>query len=145
MNPHSDYRLKLAQGFLQEARQDVDLQRWRSAMDNAQLAVENAAKSTLSLIAPVGRTHNPAPLLRQLLIERTVPRLPTDAVTRLAEITELLGPDIHIQTDYGDETEALTPWELFDEDDAQQALALAEEAVALAEVIARRLAEGGDA
>ncbi len=41
------YRLKIAQGFLAESRQDVHLRRWRSAVDNAQLAVENAAKAAL--------------------------------------------------------------------------------------------------
>ncbi len=73
------YRLELARGFLEEARQDKDLRRWRSAVDGAQL----------------------------------------------------LGPDIHVQTDYGHEVEGRTPWELFDEADAGQALAVAEEAVSL--------------
>jgi len=61
------YRLRVAEGFLNEARQDMSLRRWRSVMDNAQLAVENAAKAVLALLGPVGRTHNPAPLLRQAL------------------------------------------------------------------------------
>jgi len=64
-NRRAEYRLKLAQGFLNEARQDVGLERWRSAVDNAQLAVENAAKAVLALLGPVGRTHNPAVHLRQ--------------------------------------------------------------------------------
>lgn len=38
------YRLALAEGFLAEAEQDLDLNRWRSCVDNAQLAVENAAR-----------------------------------------------------------------------------------------------------
>ncbi len=58
------YRLRLAQGFLNETRQDVDLKRWRSAMDNAQLSVKNATKAVLALLGPVGRTHNPAEQLR---------------------------------------------------------------------------------
>lgn len=144
MNPHYKYRYKLMQGFLQELRQDVGLKRWRSAMDNAQLTVENAAKSVLSLVGPVGRTHNPAHLLRQLAAAKPLPHLPAEKVTRLAEIAELLGPDVHIQTDYGDETEALTPWELFGESEAQQALSLAEEAAALLQAIVRQLIEGGD-
>ena len=39
------YRFRIAQGFLEESRQDVALTRWRSAVDNAQLATENAAKA----------------------------------------------------------------------------------------------------
>lgn len=53
-------------------------------------------------------------------------------VERLAELTELLGFDVHIQTDYGDESEGLTPWELFDEEDAHKALEIATEAFQLA-------------
>ena len=64
---HALYLLKLAQGFLEESRQDVQLQRWRSAVDNSQLAVENSAKAVLSLAVPVGKTHNPAPQLREAL------------------------------------------------------------------------------
>ena len=33
------YRLRLAEGFFQEAMQDLDLSRWRSCVDNAQLSV----------------------------------------------------------------------------------------------------------
>ncbi len=58
------YRLKVAHGFLDESRQDVELGRFRSAVDNAQLAVENAAKAALALVLPVGKTHNPARLPR---------------------------------------------------------------------------------
>jgi len=55
-----------------------------------------------------------------------------EPVQRLAELTEVLGHDVHVQTDYGDELGGRTPWELFDETDARQALAMAEEAVRLA-------------
>ena len=39
------YRLRLALGFLEEARQDFNLGRWRSCVDNSQLVTENAAKA----------------------------------------------------------------------------------------------------
>jgi hypothetical protein len=39
-----------------------------------------------------------------------------------------------VQTDYGDEFQGLTPWELFDEPEAREALAIAEEAVSLAQM-----------
>ena len=66
------YRLKLARGFLEEARQDTELSRWRSAVDGAQLAVENAAKTVLALAGQIGRTHNPAPQIRRLIGENHV-------------------------------------------------------------------------
>jgi len=47
--------------------------------------------------------------------------------------------DVHIQTDYGDETGRLTPWELFDEEDAREAQILAQEAVDLADTIIREV------
>jgi len=131
----ADYRLRVAQGFLSEACQDVGLGRWRSAMDNAQLAVENAAKAVLAMLGPVGRTHSPAPLLRQALHDGTLSAPDPGKVQRLAELAELLGFDVHVQTDYGDEMAGRTPWELFDEADARQALLMAEEAVPLAQEI----------
>ena len=38
------YRFRIAQGFLEESRQDIALTRWRSAVDNAQLATEMQPK-----------------------------------------------------------------------------------------------------
>lgn len=136
---HARYRLNLARGFLTEGEQNMQLGRWRSAVDNAQLTVENAAKAALALMMPVGRTHHPAPLLREaidagLFAEDVVP-----SVLRLAECAEQLGYDIHIQTDYGDETAGATPWELFGEEDAQEAIALAQESLALVERVIQSL------
>lgn len=53
-------------------------------------------------------------------------------VTRVARSARTLGPQIHVESDYGDEAMRRTPGELFDRASAEQALALAEEAVALA-------------
>lgn len=130
---HARYRLNLARGFLAEGEQDVQLARWRSVVDNAQLAVENAAKAVLALVMPVGRTHNPASLLRESVDAGLFADDAAPLVRRLAECAEELGYDIHIQTDYGDETAGATPWELFGEEDAREAIALARESVALAE------------
>ena len=63
------------------------------------------------------------------------------SVQRLADLAEILGFDVHVQTDYGDEMEGRTPWELFDEADARQALTIATEAVGLAEQIVGTSAE----
>lgn len=139
------YRLRVAEGFLDEACQDHRLGRWRSVMDNAQLAVENAAKAVLAILGPVGRTHNPAPLLRQALGDSRLADVDERDIQRLAELAELLGFDVHVQTDYGDEMAGLTPWELFDEADASEALAMAEEAVALARKVLKVLSEKGPA
>ncbi|MGF1472624.1 MAG: HEPN domain-containing protein [Rubrobacteraceae bacterium] len=129
------YRLRLARGFLEEARQDTELERWRSAVNGAQLAVENAGKTALVVAGEIGRTHNPATRIRNLVEEGRFEAVPGEKLERLAELTELLGLNIHIQTDYGDEAEERTPWEIFGREDARQALAIAEEAVDLARQI----------
>jgi HEPN domain-containing protein len=46
------YRMRLAAGFLEEARQDLELKRYRSCVDNSQLAAENAAKVVLAWRLP---------------------------------------------------------------------------------------------
>jgi HEPN domain len=65
MNSHDQahYRLRLAEGFFDEAREDMHSQRWRSCVSNGQLAAENAAKAVLGLLGPIGRTHNPSVFL----------------------------------------------------------------------------------
>ncbi len=129
------YRLRVAEGYLKEAQEDVGLRRWRSCVDNSQLAAEQAAKAVLGLLGPIGRTHTPFVFLRQALQESRFPEKSRTQVERLAECAELLGPEVHIKSDYGDEEMLLTPWELFDEGRAQQVLRLAEEAVRLARQI----------
>jgi HEPN domain-containing protein len=126
------YRMRLADGFLSEARQDLGLERWRSCVDNSQLAVENAAKTALAILGPVGKTHNPAGLLRRALEDNRFPQEIVAQVTELAQNAELLGHDVHMDTDYGSEANWRTPWELFGESDAQQSLGIAENAVDLA-------------
>lgn len=117
----------------------MDLGRWRSSVDSAQLSVENAGKTVLALFGLVGRTHNPATQIRRLIEEGQLDAALSERLERLAELAELLGPDIHIQTNYGDEAGGRTPWELFDEEDARQALAVAGEAVTLAERLVRKI------
>lgn len=133
------YRLKLATGFLEESRQDIALGRWRSSVDNSQLAVENAAKAVLALIAPVGKTHHPATPLRQALQDALFPHEQQSHILRLVGLAETLGFDIHVQTDYGDELEGVTPWELFDQEDAQNALNAAVEAIGLARMVVEEI------
>ncbi|MDE3088924.1 MAG: HEPN domain-containing protein [Chloroflexota bacterium] len=126
------YRLNLAEGFRLEAHEDIQLKRWRSCVDNSQLAVENAAKVALALLGPVGRTHDPAKLIRKLLDANRFPTEIRSRVDRLAECAEVLGPQIHIQSDYGDDERMKTPWQLFGETAARDALETAEEALQIA-------------
>ncbi len=68
------YRLSLAKGFLAEAEQDMDLGRWRSCVDNAQLTVENAGKTVLALFGITPKTHDPARQVAALLRNQSLPK-----------------------------------------------------------------------
>jgi hypothetical protein len=56
-------------------------------------------------------------------------------IRAVSEITEKLGFEEHIRTDYGDESQYRTPWEIFDRESAEQALSLARQARDIAERI----------
>ncbi len=62
---------------------------------------------------------------------RFPPRL-IPAVSHIADLAEKLAWDIHVASDNGDEIGRRTPWELFDETAAGEALRVVEEAVAVA-------------
>ena len=67
------YRLKLAEGFLKEADQDLELERYRSYVDNAQLSIQNSVKAVLFFFGPVVKAHNPAADLKQLIESKRIP------------------------------------------------------------------------
>jgi len=131
----AEYRLELARGFLREAEQDLALGRWRSAVNSAQLTVENAAQGVISQRCPAPKTHQVAQELRLLLQETGAPPERAALLTELTECAEVLGRDVHIRTDYGDEVRRVTPWALFSQEDAEQALGHARRAVSLVAVI----------
>ncbi len=131
------YRLRMGEGFLTEAMQDVTLARWRSCVDSSQLSVENAAKFVLALLGPVGRTHWVADFLRRAVHDHRFSPSFISAATCLANLADKLAWDIQVASDYGDEIGRRTPWDFFDQDATQEALRVAEEAVA----IGRRLVE----
>lgn len=105
----ASYRLRLAQGFLDEARQDANTGRWRSCVDNAQLAAEHALKAVVALWGPVSKTHRPAARLMEMLDQRQIPQEFRTDVDKLVDAAEFFGPEIHARTDYGDEAGGLTP------------------------------------
>lgn len=124
------YRLALADGFLQEARQDTELKRWRSCVDNAQLAVENAGKALLLLFGVSPKTHDPGRQIATLIAAGIPPEHLRAALAEIAPDLQALGPAQHMLTDYGDETTQTLPWDLFTEDSATEALTLAERVLA---------------
>jgi HEPN domain-containing protein len=116
------YRLGLAQGFQKEAEQDFGLERWRSCVDNAQLAAENSGKAILALFGAVPKTHQPARALEALLQTIDVVEVRNLVQSVLPDLLAL-GEEEHFRTDYGDETTYTLPWELFTRESAAKALA----------------------
>lgn len=130
------YRLRLAEGFLNEAEEDVRSSRWRSCVDNAQLAVENAIKAVIGRFGPIPRSHDVAGLLDELRKRSDLPPGSAEKLPALKALGERLGYEEHIRSDYGEEGSYLTPWELFGSAEAAEAVTVAREAVVLAREIA---------
>lgn len=115
------YRLKLAEGFLNEAVQDLELGRYRSCVDSAQLSIENSVKAVLFFFGPVAKTHNPAADLKQLIETKKIDGEIKDVLLSIVRIASGYGMKEHFLTDYGDEIELLSPWEIFSREDAEKA------------------------
>lgn len=122
----ANYRLRLAKGFLKEAKQDFELKRWRSCVDNAQLAVENSGKTILACYGPTPRTHDPGKELQKLIDKNKIHERLVNELKSVLPFFEELGFEEHFKTDYGLESEYLGPWELYDAADAEKALQAAE-------------------
>ena len=107
------YRLALVKGFLAEAEQDVTLKRWRSCVDNSQLAVENAGKTALSLFGVPPKTHDPVKQLTVILRWESLPQEIQTGLKGMLPNLIALGEREHIMTDYGNEETYTLPWDLF--------------------------------
>ena len=137
MNSRDDvqYRLDLSKGFLNEAKEDFELKRWRSCVDNAQLSVENSGKAILMLFGVTLKSHEPAKQLSQLVHESKIPKTIRDRMKDILPDFLTLGVEEHFMTDYGDESTYTLPWELFDEQSANKALRAAKKCQTLSEEI----------
>jgi len=129
------YRLALAEGFVAEAEQDFGLERWRSCVDNAQLAVENAGKAVLALFGVTPKTHDPAHQVAALLRTQVLPAQVQEAMRRMLPDLLALGSAEHFLTDYGDEATHTLPWDLFTRVSAEEALAAARQSLQLAQEV----------
>jgi HEPN domain-containing protein len=134
----ADYRLRLANEHLDDARFELTGQRWSKAAMSAQLAVENAAKSVVSLVRILPRTHDVAAELMDLESEwrSAVAR---QHVLELADLAQRLGHKEHVLVSYGDEVALRTPAELYDEHKAHRAVTAAQRAVELAALLSEVL------
>lgn len=134
------YRLALSDGFINEAKQDIELGRWRSCVDNAQLAVENAGKAILGLFGVPSKTHDPAQQLATLLSLQSLPLEIQETMQQLLPGLLALGAAEHFLTDYGDERTYTLPWDLFTVESATEALNTAQQVFQLADTAVQAIA-----
>jgi HEPN domain-containing protein len=127
------YRLALARGFLAEAEQDIELERWRSCVDNAQLSVENTGKAILTLFGITPKTHDPAREIGAILRTQTLPATIKEALSLMLPDLLALGTSEHFLTDYGDEATYTLPWDLFTKESAEEALVVARHSIEVAQ------------
>ncbi len=71
MPTDAEFRLKLANGYLERAEEHLQRREWDRVVGSAQEAVENAGKSILYHFRPIPNTHDVDKALRQL-IERKI-------------------------------------------------------------------------
>ena len=131
----AEYRRRLAKGFLNEARLNLEHQLWRSCVDNSQLSIENSGKMIISLFEPVEKSHNPSRQLGRLVEQKKLSNAFTFHIDEILPILERFGVEEHFLTNYGDEMTRTDPWSLFDEEDAIEALKMAERCYSLADEI----------
>jgi HEPN domain-containing protein len=136
-----NYRKELAQGFLQEATEDLNLKRYRSCVDNSQLSIENSVKAVLAFFGPVPRTHNPSAAITDLIQSREFEDEIKEALEHLRDLSSGYGLREHFLTDYGDELQKLSPWQIFSREDAEQALDTANQCFSVMNDLLQRLSE----
>ncbi len=134
-----EYRLALAEGFLNEAEEDFRLERWRSCVDNAQMAVENAGKMVLALFGVVPKTHDPARQIKLILEEQPIEGPISELIQTMLPDIAAMGLETHFLTDYGDEMNYLLPWDIFTRDIAEEALISARHVVKQARMLRNKM------
>lgn len=137
MKAHRDaeYRIRLAESLLEEAKQDFELKRWRSCVSNAQQVVENSGKAVMSLFDPVEKTHDTEKQLSHLQKKGLIEKNLEKELKELISLSKELGSRVYIMAAYGDEERYIDPWQLFNRENAGEALEKAGRSVELAQKI----------
>jgi len=147
MNPSEDslYRLRVAVEFLDTAERNFAQGDWARCVQQAQIAVENAAKAILAYVEPVPRTHEPHRQLEALLA--TMPELPNNIVASVKVVIaacQHLGMREHVLATYGDEENRLTPSQIFHQPEATKAIEHARNAVSDSERVIKCFRQSSD-
>ncbi|MFP3160577.1 MAG: HEPN domain-containing protein [Vulcanisaeta sp.] len=130
------YRYKLAINYLRDANEAFNRGDWRGTVANAQLSAENAAKAVIAVYRVPSWSHDPSGELQEL-VDR-MPRELADLVIELANIAKRLAPE-HGRSTYGEPSMGLTPWDIYTQGDAENALGMAKRAIEIMKAILRTL------
>lgn len=125
------FRLETARRYLTAAEKMREAEEWPGCVHYAQLAVENGLKSILACWGPVPRSHDLAEWLYRVL-NQELPEETRSRIQQMIPLAEEYGRQKHVLSTYGDEETLLTPWDLFDETDAQKAIEDARQCVTIA-------------
>ena len=139
------YRLRTASEFLDTASFDFTHNQWAQCVQQAQLAVENAAKAVLACFGPIPRTHTPQDELKGILqyAQQSLSTEVADAIQVIIVSCQHLGWREHILASYGDEEHRLTPSQLFNRSQAANALESAKHALENTQTVIHTFADSG--
>uniref|UniRef100_Q3AQ36 HEPN domain-containing protein n=1 Tax=Chlorobium chlorochromatii (strain CaD3) TaxID=340177 RepID=Q3AQ36_CHLCH len=138
MQKDINYRLALAQGFLQEAEDSYTTQHWRACVSSAILVIENAGLAVLMLFGVSPMTHKPGMHLKHLVSEGTLHADLAELIAQLLPYLEQYDSHEKMLAKYGDETTYELPWQLYDAAKATTALDAARNAVRISTTMAER-------
>ena len=124
LNPQSEvqYKVELATRYLKEAEEAIKRKDYRNTVASSQLCAENAAKAIIALYRIPSWSHDPSHELLEIT-PNLKPKL-RKLAEELAEIARKLAPE-HGRTTYGEPAKGLTPWDIYSEEDALEALTMA--------------------
>lgn len=130
------YRVKLAVMYMREAEEAFKRRNYRGTVASSQLCVENAAKAVIALYRIPSWSHDPSHELLEVVQHLKLEL--RGLAEELAEIVRRLAPE-HGRATYGEPARGLTPWDIYGEEDALEALLMARRAWELMETLLREL------
>lgn len=128
LNPINEvkYRIKLAKNYLNDAQEAFKRGDWRMVVSSSQLCTEDAAKAVIAFFKVPSWSHDPSPELSDIV--DSIPFEARNLAKELANIVRALAPE-HGRSTYGEPAKRLTPWEIYNENDAKKFMEMAEKAL----------------